>query len=254
MFESVQRLPRSYSESTSWTPDWRNRQAMAYLAAFRDQLALETRYGSQEDAAPALLNTVRLPPWEDDRVVMLRFLHAAGSPVIGPNWTAAFNVGEQLIRMNPEALEAASIKAWLLVHQTDEEIAARHSLTPFHVKVFHDTWFDVRAPLSEREMLLRILCEDPSASDPDGWQQRECRILRVALACGIETLDRLLVLNEDISDEHLEWLAETRRKVLNKVNREQAKARKANANPNSEKFRQFTKGLLTACDRHGKVS
>ena len=156
--------------------------------------------------------------------------------------------------MNPETLEAAPIKAWLLVNQTDEEIAARHSLTSFQVMVFRKTWFDVRGHLLEPDELLRVLCDNFPASDPAGWQQREIRILWTALSCGIETLDRLLVLNEDISDEHLEWLAETRRKVLNKVNREQAKARKANANPNSEKFRQFTKGLLTACDRHGKVS
>jgi len=49
-------------------------------------------------------------------------------------------------------------------------------------------------------------------------------------------------------------MAETRHKVLNQVNREQAKARKANADSNSGKFRRFAKGLLTACDRHGTVS
>jgi len=35
MLEDVRRLPRSMSESDDWAPDWRNRQAMAYLAAPR---------------------------------------------------------------------------------------------------------------------------------------------------------------------------------------------------------------------------
>jgi len=72
-------------------------------------------------------------------------------------------------------------------------------------------------------MLMRAICDNAPASDPAGWRQRDVRILRVALACGLETLDRLLVLKEEISDGQLEWLAETRRRARAAVKRSRAR-------------------------------
>ena len=95
MFNDVERLPRSYSKSEHWTPDWRNRQAMAYLASFRGRLALEADDGSQEEAALALLGKVRFPVWEDDKIVKARFMHAAGSPCLTPNWVTAFDISDE---------------------------------------------------------------------------------------------------------------------------------------------------------------
>ena len=66
--------------------------------------------------------------------------------------------------------------------------------------------------MPERDMLMRVICDTAPAADPAGWRQREIRILRVALACGLETLDRLLVLKEEIPDGQLEWLADNRRR------------------------------------------
>ena len=259
MLEDIQRLPRSISESTDWTPDWRDRQAMAYLAGYRDRFELRAGEGEREAFERALgAGMIRFPVREDDPVVKARFRHLAGAAVPGSEWTAAFDLGEELIRMNPVTLEAASIKGWLLTGLTDGKIAAMHPLTPFQVRVFHDTWFDVRDHLPERDMLMRVICDKPLGADTAEWKRQERRILWTALSCGAETLDELLNpsdrLRNPLNDEELECLARIRRRARNQVNREQAKARKANDNPNTEKFRRFVKGLLVACDRHGVVS
>ena len=91
MLEDIQRLPRSISESTDWTPDWRDRQAMAYLAGYRDRFELRAGEGEREAFERALgAGMIRFPVREDDPVVKARFRHLAGAAVPGSEWTATF--------------------------------------------------------------------------------------------------------------------------------------------------------------------
>jgi len=66
MLQDIPRLPRSISESKHWTPDWRNRQAMAYLAAYEDRFALESGEGAREGFERALsMRMIRFAEWEE---------------------------------------------------------------------------------------------------------------------------------------------------------------------------------------------
>jgi len=46
----IRMLPRSISESECWAPDWRNRQAMAYLAAYDERFQLRADEGARSSA------------------------------------------------------------------------------------------------------------------------------------------------------------------------------------------------------------
>ena len=201
----------STSESDQWTPDWRNRQAMEYLNAYNERFPLrEGETAPQRFIRARAAGGIRYPAWEKDSIIKARFRHLAGTAIPDSEWTAAFDLGEGLIRTNPDTLDAGVIKGWLLAGLTDEEIAARHPLTPFQIRVFHNTWFDVRSHSLLPHDLLRITCGEPPETETSNWENRERRVLWIALSCGRSTLDEILnppsiLVRDSITFERLEW-------------------------------------------------
>jgi len=204
----------STSESDQWTPDWRNRQAMEYLNAYNERFPLrEGETAPQRFIRARAAGGIRYPAWENDSIIKARFRHLAGTAIPDSEWTAAFDLGEGLIRTNPDTLDAGVIKGWLLAGLTDEEIAARHPLTPFQIRVFHNTWFDVRSHSLLPHDLLRITCGEPPETETSNWENRERRVLWIALSCGRSTLDEFLnppsiLVRDSITFERLEWEGE----------------------------------------------
>ena len=201
----------STSEPDQWTPDWRNRQALAYLNAYNERFPLrEGETAPQRFIRARAAGGIRYPAWENDSIIKARFRHLAGTAIPDSEWTAAFDLGEGLIRTNPDTLDAGVIKGWLLAGLTDEEIAARHPLTPFQIRVFHNTWFDVRSHSLLPHDLLRITCGEPPETETSNWENRERRVLWIALSCGRSTLDEFLnppsiLVRDSITFERLEW-------------------------------------------------
>lgn len=284
MFDSVRRLPRSYGESPTWVPDWRNQQATAYLLAFQTRVALASVGARNNNIASALIREVQFPEWEDDVVVKARFWHAVGAPVPGSRWTQAFDWCQECVRMDPATQSCVALKGWLVAGLSDEEISYRRPITPFHVKVFHDTWFDVRGHLRWPESLLQVLCARPTTAETPEWERRERTIIRAALADGPEAVDRLVIPSDKLSKDELKWLVEHRAQVQARlcwdrthvnaaagftrntditlhqedqrvsVNRDLAQAKVAMDNKSDEKYRSFFDELSTVWEEHGAVS
>jgi len=198
MFESVQRLPRSYSESKHWTPDWRNRQAMAYLAAYDERCPLGANEGAPERFERALAQGIRFPERENDPIVMERFRHAAGARMPASPRTQALDWCQEFTGTDFSLQSTTAIKGWLLAGLTDEEITRRLPISTVAITVFHDVWFDVRGSLRSPEALWQVLCGTPLPTGAAEWQRRERAVFRAALVYGAEAVDRLLIPNHRV--------------------------------------------------------
>jgi len=220
MLEDIQRLPRSISESTDWTPDWRDRQAMAYLAGYRDRFELRAGEGEREAFERALgAGMIRFPVREDDPVVKARFRHLAGAAVPGSEWTAAFDWCQECVGMDPSRQSTIALKGWLLAGLTDEEITRRRPMTPCAVRVFHDVWFDVRPNMQVPGALIRILCGAPLPTGAAGWQRRERAVFHAALFNGAESVDRMLIPDDRPAAGGNDWYVTERRRLQREINR-----------------------------------
>ena len=213
MFEDIDRLPRSISDSRAWTPDWRNRQAMAYLAAFQERFPLRGGERARERLERALAQGLRLPTWEDDRMVKARFHHAAYGQMPNSPWSAAFDWCHGLMEMDPSLQRSTALKGWLLAGLSDDDIIRRWPITPEVINIFHDVWFDVRGSLQQPEALRQALGYAGLATGAAEWQRHERTVFRVALYEGAGSVDRLMIPNDRLCASDSERQPSNRRRL-----------------------------------------
>ena len=284
MFSSVQRVPRNYFESEEWTPDWRNRQAMAYQMAFRTRVLLAAVNDRSGHVATALLREVKFPEWENDPIVKARFWHAVGAPIPDSQWTKAFDRMQGCVKADPIKQSTVALKGWILAGLSDEEISDRRPLPPFYIRVYHDTWFDVRGHMQWPQVLTQVLCMSPMNADTPQWERRERTVMRAAIADGAGAVDRLVVPADKISTTEVEWLLSHRSQVQSRmawdrtmvnsshgegrqgdimihqedyrtsINKELARSKMDLGNKGDEKYLNFFDELTTVWEKHGAVS
>ena len=213
MLEHVRRIPRSMSESNiestsesdQWTPDWRNRQAMEYLNAYNERFPLREGETAPQRFIRALRHGMRLPAWEDDRMVMARFHHAAGGQMPDSPYTHAFERCHGLMERDPSTGSSTSLKGWLLAGLANEEILQRLPFSPEIIDIFHDVWFDVRGSLHLPNELWRVLIRTPLPAGAPQWQIHAQGVFWAAIAEGIESVDRMLIPNDRPSESERAW-------------------------------------------------
>ena len=284
MLEHVPRVSRLLTEGPSWTPDWRNRQATAYLLAFNSRVTILSVGARNNNVASSLLPEVRFPAHEDDAIVKGRFWHLAGAPAPNSRWTQAFDLCQGLVQTDATARYATAIKGWLLAGLSDDEIAERHPISPFMVRLFHDVWFDVRGYLNWKVALNTALCGTPQDAATPEWERRERTILRAALWTGADAVDRLIAPRNTLDPKELEWLVDHRIQTQSllawdrtqsnfgagftrqtdiaihqedrrtTINKELANAKQALDNHSDEKYRQFFDQLSSVYEEQGAVS
>ena len=220
MTNDVPRLPRSYDESTDWTPDWRNRQAHAYLDAFLAETGWRAGDTPSDEDVRALGGMKPFPDWENDEMVKARAWHLAGLQMPEP-WKSAFDFIETCDRPAGATHQASAIKGFLLASRTDEYIAERLGIDPFAVMAFNKILFDVSGLQGRPEILNRILRIGDIADDAPEREKQQRRFLFAGLYCGCDVVKQLLNMKPEMPDAMLKWLAEGRRDTLRDIAREE---------------------------------
>ena len=221
MNNNVERIPRSYEESTAWTPDWRNLQALAYNEALRAEIGWRAGETPSIEDMRALGGMKPFPDWEDDGMVRARALYLAGFPM-PKSAKEAFDFLD--FREGPDGAthQTSAIKGFLLAGRSYEYIAELLRLDPFAVTVFNMLLFDVSGLQGRPEILNRILRIGDITDDAPEREKHERRFLFAGLYCGCDVVNQLLNMMPEMPDAMLKWLAEGRRDTLRDIAREES--------------------------------